>query len=74
MKNIGTTLITAGILMLALAGFTHMAKNQTTVNRTGKTETKEARNTADNNPLSWSPILGTGLFVAGILVVVLGKK
>jgi len=74
MKNIGTALIMAGILMLALAGFGHVSKNQKTVNRSGETRPPAARSAPDNDPLLWSPILGTGLFVAGILVIVLVKK
>jgi hypothetical protein len=73
MKNIGTILIMAGILMLALAGFSHVSKNQT-VSRPGEIKPPAARNAPDNDPLLWSPILGTGLFVAGILVIVLVKK
>jgi len=73
MKNIGFILITAGILMFALTGLTSEAKMQTVVNPsrgTGKSSTTNNIST----PLPWSPILGTGLFVVGILVVVLAKK
>jgi len=63
-----------GVLLLALAGFVHLSGNQRAVGRSREAKPGDIRSARDNDPRLWSPIVGTGLFVAGILVIVLGKK
>lgn len=68
MKNLGMILLIGAILMMVLTGFSHMVivKNA---------DTGRLVDVKNNYlPASWASILGTGLFVAGILVLVLGKK
>jgi hypothetical protein len=73
MKNIGFILITAGFLMFALTGLTNEAKTQSVANPSRGTGKSDSTNSIAPT-LPWSPILGTGFFVVGILVVVLAKK
>jgi hypothetical protein len=68
MKNLGIILIALGILMMVFTGFNIVTKKK--VVDIGKLEI----NKEEKTPVNWSPIVGVGLLVSGILVVVLGNR
>ncbi len=68
MKALGIILIAAGIIMMVITGINVVTEEK--VVDFGKLEiTKE-----ENNPISWSPIIGAVLLVAGVVVVLTDKK
>jgi hypothetical protein len=68
MKTLGVILIVLGIIMMIFTGFNLVTKEE--VAEIGPVEiTKE-----ENNPVSWSPIVGGILLVAGIVILVTSKR
>jgi hypothetical protein len=68
MKALGIILIAAGIVMMIITGVNVVSEDK--VVDLGKVEiTKEK-----NNPVSWSPIVGAVLLVAGVVVVLTDRK
>jgi hypothetical protein len=68
MKNIGIVLISIGIIMMIITGFTYVTKEN--VVDIGPVEI----NREQDHPVQWSPILGGILLIAGVVLVVSGKK
>ena len=68
MKNIGIILIVIGAVMMAITGFTFITKKK--VVDVGPIEI----NKEEKTPISWSPIVGGVLLVAGVGLVIAGKK
>ena len=68
MKVLAIVLIVAGAIMMIITGVNVVTKEK--VVDLGKVEI----NKKENNPISWSPILGGVLLVAGIGVFVAAKK
>lgn len=68
MRALGIVLIVAGVVMMIITGVNFVSREK--VVDLGQVEiTKQ-----ENNPVSWSPIVGTILLVAGIAVVLTGDK
>lgn len=68
MRALGIVLIVAGVVMMIITGVNVVSREK--VVDLGKVEvTKE-----ENNPITWSPIAGTILLVAGVIVVMTGSK
>lgn len=68
MKALGIILIAAGIVMMIITGINVVTEEK--VVDIGKLEiTKE-----QNNPISWSPILGAVLLVGGVIVILTDRK
>lgn len=68
MKALAIVLIVAGSIMMIITGVNFVSKEK--VVDFGKVEI----NKTENNPISWSPILGGVLLVAGVVVLLSGKK
>jgi hypothetical protein len=68
MKNIGIVLIVLGAIMMAITGFNLVTKEK--VVDIGPVEI----NKDTNHPVQWSPIVGGVLLVAGVVVMLSGKK
>jgi len=68
MKVFGIILIAVGIIMMVITGINVVTEEK--VVDLGTVEiTKE-----ENNPISWSPIIGGVLLVAGVVVVLTDRK
>ncbi|CAN5582878.1 hypothetical protein BH10BAC4_BH10BAC4_14400 [soil metagenome] len=68
MKNVGIVLIVLGIIMMAFTGFNLVTKEKVV-------DIGPVQISKDNNhPISWSPIVGGVLLVAGIAIVLTNKK
>jgi UDP-N-acetylmuramyl pentapeptide phosphotransferase/UDP-N-acetylglucosamine-1-phosphate transferase len=68
MKNLGIVLIVIGIVLMLFTGFTFVTKKN--VADIGPIEiNKEQRHS-----VPWSPITGGVLLIAGVVLVVSGKK
>jgi uncharacterized membrane protein HdeD (DUF308 family) len=63
MRALGIVLIVAGIVMMVITGVNVVSREK--VIDLGKVEVTKEK----NNPVSWSPIVGTILLVAGVVVV-----
>lgn len=68
MRALAIILIVAGSIMMVITGINFVSKKE--VVDLGKVEI----NKTENNPVSWSPIVGGVLLVAGIAVLFAGKK
>ncbi|MBC5842790.1 MAG: hypothetical protein K2Y30_04200 [Flavobacteriaceae bacterium] len=67
-KSIGIVLVVIGALMVVYNGFNYVTEKK--VVDIGPIEI----NKKENNPVSWSPILGGVLLVGGIILIVSDKK
>lgn len=66
MRALGIVLIVAGVVMMIITGVNVVSREK--VIDLGKVEvTKE-----ENNPVTWSPVAGTILLVAGVVIVLSG--
>jgi LPXTG-motif cell wall-anchored protein len=68
MKALAIVLIVAGSIMMVITGINVVSKEK--VVDLGKVEINKTK----NNPVSWSPIVGGVLLVAGIAVLFMNKK
>ncbi|MFL5764104.1 MAG: hypothetical protein ACJ77K_09195 [Bacteroidia bacterium] len=68
MKNLGIVLIVVGIVLMLFTGFTYITKKK--VVDIGPVEV----NKEEQHPVQWSPVAGGILLVAGIVLVVNGKR
>ena len=68
MKNAGIAVIVIGLLMVAYTGFNFITKEK--VVDVGPIEINKEK----NHPVQWSPIVGVGLVIGGILMIVLNKN
>jgi hypothetical protein len=68
MKALGIVLIVLGIIMMIFTGFKVFTKEE--VADIGPIEINKTKET----PVSWPPIVGGVLVVAGIVVLVTGRK
>ncbi len=68
MKNFGITLVVVGIVMTVFTGFNIITKKK--VVDLGAVEISREEKT----PIYWSPITGGLLAVAGVLMLVAGKR
>ena len=68
MKNFGIILISIGVIMMIFTGFTYVTKKN--VVDIGPVEI----NKEENHPVQWSPVVGGILLIAGVVMVVSGKK
>lgn len=68
MKAIAVILIVAGCVMMIITGVNFVTKEK--VVDLGKVEISKT----ENNPVSWSPVVGGVLLIAGISVLLLGKR
>ena len=68
MKNLGITLVVIGIIMTVFTGFNIITKKK--VVDLGAVEISREEKT----PIYWSPITGGLLAVAGVLMLVAGKR
>lgn len=67
-KTLGIALVLIGGLMIAYTGFNFVTKEK--VIDVGPIEVSK-----DNNHyVQWSPIVGAGVLIGGIVVLVLGRK
>ncbi len=67
-KNIGFLLIAIGIIMLVWTGFSYTKKEK--IVDAGPIQISADR----QNTVSWPPVLGGVVLVAGIAVLVVGRK
>lgn len=68
MKTLGIVLTILGILMMVFTGFNLVTKKE--VADIGPVEI----NKEENNPVSWSPVIGGVLLVSGVALTVIGAK
>jgi hypothetical protein len=68
MRTVAIVLIALGVIMMVITGINFVSKEK--VVDLGKVEI----NKTENNPVSWSPIIGGVLLVAGVVVLLTGKK
>jgi hypothetical protein len=68
MKNLGITLLTVGLIMTLFTGFNLVTRKK--VVDIG--DVQISRN--EKTPIYWSPIVGGVVAVAGLLILVVGKK
>ena len=68
MKSIGILFIAIGIIMIAYTGFTYTTTEKVVDLGPVQIDKKE------NHPISWSPIIGGVLVVAGVAVILIDKK
>ncbi len=68
MKALGIILIVAGSIMMIITGVNFVTKKK--VVDLGKVEISKT----ENNPVSWSPIVGVVLLAGGIGVLLAGKR
>jgi hypothetical protein len=68
MRNIGIILIVLGVVLMLFTGFTYVTKKN--VADIGPIEI----NKEERHSVPWSPITGGVLLIAGIVLVVSGKK
>lgn len=68
MKNIGIVVLVIGIIMTVFTGFNIITKKK--VVDIGPVEI----NKEEKTPIYWSPLTGGILIVAGVIIMVAGKK
>lgn len=68
MRTLGIILIALGIIMMIITGVNVVTKKNVVDAGPIQIDKKE------NNPISWSPIVGGVLLVAGVVIVVAGNK
>lgn len=68
MKALGIFLIAAGIVMMVITGINIGTEKE--VVDLGKVEITKK----ENNPISWSPIVGAVLLVGGVIVLLTDRK
>jgi hypothetical protein len=68
MRTVAIVLIALGVIMMVITGINVVSEKK--VLDLGKVQI----NKKENNPVSWSPIVGGVLLVAGIVVLLTGKK
>ena len=68
MKNAGIVLIVIGLVMMIVTGFNYVTREN--VVDMGAIQI----NANENHPVQWSPIVGGVLLVAGVVVLLSGKK
>ncbi|MBA4056259.1 MAG: hypothetical protein C0490_16205 [Marivirga sp.] len=68
MKNLGIALLVIGLIMTVFTGFNVITKKK--VVDLGPVEI----NKEEKTPIYWSPVTGGILAVAGILILLVGKK
>ncbi len=68
MKNIGIILIVIGVVMMLITGFNFVTHKEVAEIGTMHITQKE------NHPVQWSPIVGGVLLVAGVVLLLTGKK
>ena len=68
MKNIGIVVLVIGIIMTVFTGFNIITKKK--VVDLGPVEI----NKEEKTPIYWSPLTGGILIVAGVIIMVAGKK
>lgn len=68
MRTLGIVLIALGIVMMIITGVNVVTKENVVDAGPIQIDKKE------NNPISWSPIVGGVLLVAGIVVVLAGNR
>lgn len=66
MRALGIVLIVAGVIMMIITGVNFVSEEK--IVDLGQVEISKQ----ENNPVSWSPIVGTILLVAGVIVVMTG--
>ena len=67
MRALGIVLIVAGVIMMIITGVNFVSEEK--IVDIGAVEISKEH----NNPISWSPIVGTILLVAGVVVVMTGS-
>lgn len=67
-RNIGVILVIIGVIMMVYTGFNYVTTENVVDIGTLHIDKKE------NHPIQWSPIVGAVLFVAGLLMLFVGKK
>ena len=67
-RTLGIVLVVIGIVMMAYTGFNYVTKEK--VVDIGPLEISKE----NNNPVSWSPIVGVVLLVGGIIVMARDRK
>jgi hypothetical protein len=67
MRALGIVLIVAGVIMMIITGVNFVSEEK--IVDLGQVEISKQ----ENNPVSWSPIVGTILLVAGVVVVMTGS-
>ncbi len=68
MKNLGIVLLVVGLVMTVFTGFNVITKKK--VVDLGPVEV----NKEEKTPIYWSPITGGVLAVAGLVVILMGKR
>jgi hypothetical protein len=68
MKTVAIILIVAGSIMMVITGINFVTKKD--VVDLGKVEITKK----ENNPVSWSPLVGGVLLAAGLIMLLTGKK
>ena len=68
MKNLGIVLIVVGLIMIMITGFNIVTKEK--VVDLGPLEVSKEK----NNPVQWSPIIGIGILIGGVIVYVINKN
>ena len=68
MKNLGIVLIVVGLIMIMITGFNIVTKEK--VVDLGPLEVSKEK----NNPVQWSPIIGIGILIGGVIVYVTNKN
>jgi hypothetical protein len=68
MKNLGYILLALGIAMMLYTGFNFVTTKN--VANVGPIHI----NTEENHPVSWSPVVGGVLLVAGLVLVIADRK
>lgn len=68
MKNLGIALIVIGLVMALVTGFSFVTKEK--VLDVGPVEI----NKEEKHPVKWSPIVGVGILVAGVLIFATNRK
>jgi hypothetical protein len=68
MRAVAIVLISLGVIMMVITGINFKSKEN--VVDLGKIEINKTR----DNPVHWSPIVGGVLLVAGVVVLLTGKK
>ena len=68
MKNLGIVLMVAGLIMVFITGFNLVTEKK--VVDIGPIKI----NKEENHPVQWSPIIGVGILIAGVIVYVTNKN
>lgn len=67
-NSLGMFLIAVGLVMMIYTGFNYV----TTENVVDIGSLQINKDTS--HPIRWSPIIGLGLFIGGILIMIVGRK